>query len=205
MPIKYYACKMSLQTFGPPQKEKAKRHRRSPKEFRLLDWAFVLALAVLVALFLRTYVAQAFFIPSASMEPTLSIGDHILVSKLSTELGSVHIGEILVFKRPPGEEQVCGGPAVPYLVKRVIGLPGDHLTSRGNTVYVNGVALEQPWSHLTSLGLAIGDVTVPAGYFMMGDNRSVSCDSRYWGPLPSNLVVGEAVVKFWPLSRFGFL
>jgi len=140
------------------------------------------------------------------MEPTLDIGDHILVSKLSTELGSVHIGEILVFKRPPGEEGVCGGPAVPYLVKRVIGLPGDHVTSKGNTVYVNGVALEQPWSHLTSLGKAIGSVTVPAGdYYMMGDNRSISCDSRYWGPLPSNLVVGEAVMKFWPFSHFGFL
>jgi signal peptidase I len=197
---------MSLQTYGLPQKEKPKPRRRSPKEFRLLDWAFVFAIAVLLAIFLRTYVAQTFFIPSSSMEPTLDIGDHILVSKLSTELGSVHIGEILVFKRPPGEEGVCGGPAVPYLVKRVIGLPGDHVTSKGNTVYVNGVALEQPWSHLTSLGKAIGSVTVPAGdYYMMGDNRSISCDSRYWGPLPSNLVVGEAVMKFWPFSHFGFL
>jgi signal peptidase I len=88
---------MSLQTYGLPQKEKPKPRRRSPKEFRLLDWAFVFAIAVLLAIFLRTYVAQTFFIPSSSMEPTLDIGDHILVSKLSTELGSVHIGEILVF------------------------------------------------------------------------------------------------------------
>jgi signal peptidase I len=162
--------------------------------------------AVLLAIFARAYVAQTFFIPSGSMEPTLKIGDRILVSKLSTEIGSVHIGEILVFRRPPGEEKVCGGPAVPYLVKRVIGLPGDHLTSIGNTVYVNGVALDQSWSHFTSLGTAVGDITVPANhYFMMGDNRSISCDSRYWGPLPANLVVGEAVLKFWPLSRVGFL
>jgi signal peptidase I len=179
---------------------------RHSKERRLFEWVVIVALAVAVAVLVRTYVAQTFFIPSASMEPTLNIGDRILVSKLSTELGSVHIGEILVFKRPPGEERACGGPVVPYLVKRVIGLPGDHLTSRGDTVYVNGHPLDQAWSHLTPLGPAVGNVHVPKGhYFMMGDNRVISCDSRYWGPLAANLVVGQAVLRFWPVTHFGLL
>src|SRR5271155_3729945 len=111
------------------------------RERRLVEWLVIVALAVAASVLVRTYVAQTFFIPSASMEPTLNVGDRILVSKLATEFGSVHIGEILVFKTPPGELAACGGPVVPYLVKRVIGLPGDHLTSRGNTVYVNGHAL----------------------------------------------------------------
>jgi len=176
------------------------------RERRLVEWLVIVALAVAASVLVRTYVAQTFFIPSASMEPTLNVGDRILVSKLATEFGSVHIGEILVFKTPPGELAACGGPVVPYLVKRVIGLPGDHLTSRGNTVYVNGHALEQRWSHLTPLGTAIGRVTVPTGhYFMMGDNRFISCDSRYWGPLNAKLVVGEAVLRFWPVSHFGWL
>jgi signal peptidase I len=80
------------------------------------------------------------------------------------------------------------------------------LTSVGNTVYVNGVPLDQSWSHFTPLGTGIGIVIVPKNhYFMMGDNRSISCDSRYWGTLPANLVVGEAVLRFWPFSHLGFL
>jgi signal peptidase I len=176
------------------------------RERRLVEWLVIVLLAVTASVLVRTYVAQTFFIPSASMEPTLNIGDRILVSKLATDFGSIHIGEILVFKRPPGELADCGGPVVPYLVKRVIGLPGDHLTSRGNTVYVNGDPLDQPWSHLTALGPAIGHVTVPKGhYFMMGDNRIISCDSRYWGPLSAKLVVGEAILRFWPITRLGWL
>ena len=161
------------------------RRRRSTRSW-IIEWGAIIVVAVLVAFVVRTYIVQTFYIPSGSMEPTLQVGDRILVSKLSTEFGSVHIGDILVFKRPPKEN--CGGAPVPFLVKRVIGLPGDHLTSKGNTIYVNG------------------DLVVPPGkYFMMGDNHGDSCDSRYWGPLPANLVVGKAVLRIWPLSRFGTL
>ena len=197
---------MSRQTYDQPISPTVSPPARPRFPHRLLDWALLFAGAVVLAIVLRTYVIQTFSIPSGSMEPTLSIGDRILVSKLSTELGSVHIGEILVFKSPPGEQQVCGGPAVSYLVKRVIGLPGDQMSSRGNTIYVNGVALDQTWSHSAALGTPIGTVTVPPDhYFMMGDNHAISCDSRYWGPLPANLVVGEAVLRFWPITHFGFL
>ena len=179
------------------------RRRRSTRSW-IIEWGAIIVVAVLEAFVVRTYIVQTFYIPSGSMEPTLQVGDRILVSKLSTEFGSVHIGDILVFKRPPKEN--CGGAPVPFLVKRVIGLPGDHLTSKGNTIYVNGKVLDQTWSYYNPVSPAIGNVVVPKNtYFMMGDNHGDSCDSRYWGPLPANLVVGKAVLRIWPLSRFGTL
>jgi signal peptidase I len=182
---------------------KRRKRRRSTRSW-IIEWGAIIVVAILVAFVVRTYVVQTFYIPSGSMEPTLQVGDRILVSKLSTEFGSVHIGDILVFKRPPKEN--CGGAPVPFLVKRVIGLPGDHLTSKGNTIYVNGKVLHQTWSYYNPVSPAIGNVVVPKNtYFMMGDNHGDSCDSRYWGPLPANLVVGKAVLRIWPLSRFGTL
>ena len=123
--------------------------------------------------------------------------------KLSVELGTIHRGDILVFKAPPSEN--CGEPVVD-LVKRVIGLPGDHLSSRGNTIFVNGAPLRETWTHTEPLGQAIGHVTVPANqYFMMGDNHSDSCDSRMWGTVPKSDIIGKAFVRIWPIGRLGFL
>lgn len=161
--------------------------------------------AVVVSLLVRTFVFQTFYIPSGSMEPTLQIGDRIIVSKLSVEFGTIHRGDILVFKAPKAVANVCGDD-VADLVKRVIGLPGDHLTSKGNTIYVNNKPLAQPWTHESVLGKAIGNVVVPKNhYFMMGDNEDDSCDSRYWGTIPRSSIIGKAVLRVWPLSRFGFL
>ena len=171
----------------------------------VIEWLVVVAIAVLVSLLIRTYVFQTFFIPSGSMEPTLQIGDRILVSKLSVELGTIHRGDILVFKAPAGVLKDCGDK-VSDLVKRVIGLPGDHLTSRGNIIKVNGIALTQSWAHNEPVGRPIGNVTVPKNeYFMMGDNEPASCDSRYWGDVPRSSIIGKAFLRIWPLGRFGFL
>lgn len=171
----------------------------------VLEWLIVLVVAVGVSLFIRAYAFQTYYIPSGSMEPTLHIGDRIIVSKLSVEFGTIHIGDVVVFRAPPAVKVQCGD-AVPDLVKRVIGLPGDHLTSRGNTIYVNGRRLKQWWTHNPVLGRPIGSVTVPANhYFMLGDNEANSCDSRYWGTVPRSDIVGKAIVRIWPLSRVGFL
>ncbi len=171
----------------------------------MIEWVVVVIVAVLVSLLIRTYVFQTFFIPSGSMEPTLQLGDRIVVSKLSVEFGTIHIGDILVFRAPAAVRTQCGDD-VADLVKRVIGLPGDHLTSKGNTIYVNGSALKQPWSHYEPLGKPIGNVTVRKNhYFMMGDNESDSCDSRYWGTVPRSSIIGKAFLRIWPLSRLGFL
>ncbi len=171
----------------------------------VVEWILIIVAAVLVSLLVRTFVFQTFFIPSGSMEPTLQIGDRIVVSKLSVELGTIHRGDILVFRAPAEVRTQCGDD-VADLVKRVIGLPGDHLTSKGNTIYVNGSPLLQPWTHTEPLGRAIGKVTVPANhYFMMGDNEDDSCDSRYWGTIARSSIIGKAFIRIWPFSRIGFL
>ena len=101
----------------------------------VIEWAAIIVIAVLVSFLMRTYAFQTFYIPSGSMEPTLQVGDRIIVDKLAVSWGTINIGDIVVFKAPPAEN--CGEP-VTDLVKRVIGIPGDTLTSKGNTIYVNG-------------------------------------------------------------------
>jgi signal peptidase I len=116
-------------------------------------------------------------------------------------LRDLHAGDIVVFARPPAEN--CGGPPVPDLVKRVVGLPGQRISSRGNTVLINGKPLAEPWlPRPDPLVKPITPITIPRNdYYVMGDNRAQSCDSRYWGPVPRSLIVGKVVAIFWPLSR----
>lgn len=124
---------------------------------------------------------------------------------MSVEFGTIHTGDIIVFKAPAAVKTACGDD-VADLVKRVIGLPGQILTSKGNTIYVNGVALKQPWTHNEPLFRQIGKVVVaPNNYFVMGDNEPDSCDSRFWGTVPRSSIIGKAFLRIWPLSRFGFL
>lgn len=168
------------------------------------EWLAIILVALSAAFLIRAYVFQTFYIPSVSMVPTLQVGDRIIVSKLSTTFGDINRGDVIVFKHPPREQ--CGGDTGPNsdLVKRIIGMPGDELTSRNNTIYVNGKKLVENWQHEPNLGSDIGYVKVPKGqYFMMGDNRPSSCDSRMWGTLPESLIVGKVVLRIWPLSHFG--
>ncbi len=169
-----------------------------------------MVVAVLVAVLLRTFVVQTFYIPSGSMEPTLQVGDRIIVNKLSYDLHGVDRGDIVVFSRPPSEN--CGGPEVNDLVKRVIGLPGDLISLNGGYVYVNGQRLDESWLPSIEQGHTepgpTGDNTdlqqpyrVPTNeYFVMGDNRQDSCDSRFWGPVPKSLIVGKVDLRVWPVS-----
>ncbi len=174
----------------------------------------VVVVAVLVAVLLRAFVVQTFYIPSGSMEPTLQVGDRILVNKLSYHLHGVDRGDIVVFSRPPAEN--CGGPEVNDLVKRVVGLPGDVLSLSGGYVYVNGKKLDESWLPASEQGITTAGppgnssnlarpYRVPANdYFVMGDNRTDSCDSRYWGPISKSLIVGKVDVRVWPLSSVHF-
>ncbi len=169
-----------------------------------------MVVAVLVAVLLRAFVVQTFFIPSGSMEPTLQIGDRILVNKLSYHLHGVDRGDIVVFSRPPTEN--CGGPEVNDLVKRVIGLPGDVISLSNGYVYIDGKRLDESWLPGSEQGVTVAGPTgnssnlarpyrVPAdNYFVMGDNRTDSCDSRYWGPINRSLIVGKVELRVWPLS-----
>jgi signal peptidase I len=174
----------------------------------------VVVVAVLVAVLLRAFVVQTFYIPSGSMEPTLQIGDRILVNKLSYHIHGVDRGDIVVFARPATEN--CGGPQVNDLVKRVIGLPGDIISLSGGYVYIDGKRLDENWLPSTEQGVTLAGphgnssnlvrpYRVPANdYFVMGDNRGDSCDSRFWGPISKSLIVGKVVVRVWPLSSLHF-
>jgi signal peptidase I len=186
-----------------------------PRTSRWLREAIIVVIvAVLVAVLLRTFVVQTFFIPSGSMEPTLQVGDRILVNKLSYHLHGVGRGDIVVFSRPPAEN--CGGPEVNDLVKRVVGLPGETLTLSGGDVFVDGRRLDESWLPGAEQGVTRPGpggtlyslqhaYRVPANdYFVMGDNRTDSCDSRFWGPISKSLIVGKVEMRVWPLSSINF-
>jgi signal peptidase I len=170
----------------------------------LIGWGVPLLVAVVLAILLRTFVVGTFSIPSGSMIPTLKIGDRIAVDKLSMHMGGVHRGDIIVFRRT--QPILCNAPAEQYLVKRVIGVPGDRLSSAGNTILVDGKPLAQPWLPKDDpLTYPIAPVTVPSGqYYVLGDNRAASCDSRFWGEVPRSHIVGRVVLRYWPLSRLHF-
>ena len=164
----------------------------------VVEWALVLLVAVGVAVAVRAYVVQTFFIPSASMEPTLMVGDRILVDKLAYHLHAVHRGDIVVFAKPPNEQ---AAPDVKDLVKRVIGLPGERISSEGGQVDINGKPLKEPWLVRGTVTTGIEPQTIPPDeYFVMGDNRSDSQDSRFFGPISRSLIVGKVDVRIWPLS-----
>jgi signal peptidase I len=176
----------------------------------LREGVIIVLVAVLAAVLLREFVVQTFYIPSGSMEPTLQVGDRIVVNKLSYELHGVDRGDIVVFSRPPQEN--CGGPEVNDLVKRVIGMPGDIVSVSGGYVYVDGRRLNETWLPSPEQGTTSPGPSgtpysldrpyrVPGGdYFVMGDNRGDSCDSRWWGPIPHSLIVGKVDLRVWPIS-----
>jgi signal peptidase I len=162
----------------------------------------VLVIALGVAVLMRTFVVQTFYIPSGSMEPTLNIGDRILVDKLSYHLHAVHRGDIVVFARPPGETLE---PGVNDLVKRVIGLPNENISAQNGQIYINGKPLKEPWLPKGVVTDDFGPVHIPSGYyFVMGDNRGFSSDSRVFGPISGSLIVGRVVLRIWPLSHITY-
>jgi signal peptidase I len=173
-----------------------------------------IVIAVILALFVRTWVVQAFKIPTGSMENNLLIGDHLLVNKFvfgpttgAFERGVLPMreprrGDVLVFKYPDEPDR--------DFIKRVIGLPGETLELRAKKIYINGQPLDEPYVHflepahdaqeITSFDVRerYGPVTVPEGqYFVMGDNRDNSQDSRYWGFLPRSYIKGRALMIYW--------
>ena len=166
----------------------------------VLEWIVVLGAAVAVAIILRTFVFQAFYIPSESMETTLYKDDRLLVNKVSYRLHDVNRGDVVVFRRPddqPGE--------IRDLIKRVIGLPGETVEGRGGVIYIDDQQLVEPYLDGNPFS-DFAPVTVPEGhYFMMGDNRDESLDSRRFGPIDEDRIVGRAFVLFWPFDRVGTL
>ena len=185
-----------------------------PSSRWLVELIGVVVVAILVAFLLRTFVVATYSIPSGSMEPTLKVGDRIVVNKLSYHLHGVDHGNIVVFSTPPNED--CAGPPVSDLVKRVIALPGEVISLNDGHVLINGRIVPEPYlppDVRNDTYPGPGDAPyslhhafrVPAGdVFVMGDNRPRSCDSRFWGPIAESTIVGKVDVRIWPLSRIGF-
>ncbi|HEX7277400.1 MAG TPA: signal peptidase I, partial [Acidimicrobiales bacterium] len=164
----------------------------------LVEWVVVVVCALLVAVAVKTFLIQAFYIPSPSMTPTLQPDDRVLVNKLSYRLHGVHRGDIVVFESPqPAPEK--------DLIKRVIGLPGETVEGRDGLVMINGEALEESYLPDGVVTGTFGPVTITANhYWVMGDNRPNSSDSRVFGAIPKSLIVGKAFVKVWPIGSFRF-
>ncbi len=186
--------------------EDAEELERSPLR-NAVEWLVVIVGAVGLAVVVNTLLLQAFYIPSPSMEPTLVRNDRILVNKLGNHFGDPSRGEIVVFHRPDG---ASGGPEAPNeLVKRVVGLPGETVEIRSGQVFIDGDPLEEPYlpENTVTRPRVPGAEPIVLGddeFFMMGDNRDNSLDSRAWGPLRRDEMVGRAFVKFWPLRSFEF-
>lgn len=186
-----------------PPRGNARAGRRRRRRRLLVEWLVVLAVAAIVAVLLRAFVVQAFFVPSASMVPTLQVGDRILVVKTTLLTGAIGRGSIVVFKHPEPFPCSAGGEEnIQDLVKRVIGLPGETIWSVGNTIFVDGKALSEPgWyrAGLPAVGATpIIKTHIPTGdYFVMGDNRTDSCDSRSFGPIAGSSIVGRVELIVW--------
>jgi signal peptidase I len=194
------------------------------------EYAFLAVAAIVLASLVRAFLGQAYWIPSESMYPTLKIGDRVIVSRLSYKVGDPSRGDIVVFQNPEYRDRGrkdpvtkvtrgllelvgIGQPKDKYFIKRVIGMPGDRFQVKGEHVWVNGKQLPEKWLKtgvrtLWDSGMTYGDpeFTIPAHhYFMMGDNREQSKDSRFFGPIARKKMVGRAFVRIWPVGRFGGL
>jgi signal peptidase I len=165
-----------------------------------LEWVGIIVLALIAAFLIKTFLLQAFYIPSESMDPTLKIGDRVLVNKLSYKAHQIRRGDIVVFERPPAEQG--GDPAIKDLIKRVIALPGERVEGHDGHIFINGKQLNEPYLPTGVTTTDFSSQTVPAKtYWVMGDNRPRSKDSRYFGPIGEDLIVGRAFIRVWPIPH----
>ena len=190
----------------------------------LLELVMIVAVALGLALGIQAFLVKPFRIPSESMVPTLEIGQRVLVDRVTKNFSDYGRGDILVFKPPAGadtnscgvrhsSESACPRPTAnrsdTNFIKRVVAVGGDRLKVLGGAVYVNGERQKAPYARLDrACGICNlpREIRVPEGYlFMMGDNRGASADSREWGPIPKDWVIGQAFATYWPPGKVGLL
>ena len=202
---------------------------------KIIDYAFLVMVAVVLASLIRSFVGLAFYIPSESMYPTLKINDRVVVSRVSYRFGDPERGDVVVFRNPGYVDtekpnvfekvgrvlfEIAGSrqPKDKNYIKRIVGLPGDKMMFKDGSVYINGDKLDETWLE-PGITTSFPDheneiIVVPKDhYFMMGDNRGDSCDSRCFGPAGSekpvfierSAIVGRAFHRIWPFGRFGSL
>jgi signal peptidase I len=199
----------------------ARRDTKRSAKRAALEWGILIVVAIVIAIVIKTFLFQAFYIPSASMVPTLEVGDRVLVNKLSYDFHDVHRGDIVVFAAEPNQRWHRAG--IDDLVKRVIALPGETITQcETDRVCIDGRLLNEsylpkvnnqvvPTTNMESIPGCAPDsppngCKVPAGeIFVMGDNRTNSQDARANGPIKESSIVGRVFLRIWPPGRIGFM
>ena len=192
----------------------------------LLEIVLIVAVALGLALGIQAFLVKPYRIPSESMVPTLEVGQRVLVNRIGARFGHPGVGDVVVFHPPAGAEigntcgdgrpaqgAVCARPtpaqADVNFIKRVVAGPGDRIRIDDGRVVLNGRRLDEPYAQPCGGGEGCDfpqEVTIPPGhYFMMGDNRGSSDDSRFWGPVPEEWIIGEAFGTYWPINRIGLL
>jgi signal peptidase I len=191
----------------------------------LLELVVIVAVALGLALGIQAFLVKPYRIPSESMVPTLQIGQRVLVNRIGHAFAKPAIGDVVVFHPPEGadgdprcgvqhsSDQVCPEPVDQEdsvnFIKRIVAGPGDRLKVIHGQVYLNGKKQKEPFARPCGVGEGCDypkEITVPAGhYFMMGDNRGSSDDSRFWGPVPDDWIIGGAFATYWPPKRIGLL
>ena len=208
--------------------------RRASRRSTIVELVLILAIAIGLALGVQALIVKPYRIPSGSMEPTLAIGQRVLVNRIGMDFGDPHVGEIAVFHPPEDAEQQLCGP-MPHAVriggeacaqpvakesstnfiKRIVAGPGDQIYIREGHVYRRAAGasrfVREQDSYIKPCGSSsecnfTTPIQIPAGHwFMMGDNRGDSDDSRFWGPVPTSWIIGQAILTYWPPDRIGIL
>jgi signal peptidase I len=181
---------------------------------KVVDWALTFAIAAAFVLVFEAEVAKPYRIPSSSMEPTLHcakpgawceghFSDRVIVNRLAYRFGSPERGDIVVFTAPPAAKTSCGEGGT--YVKRLIGLPGETVSEHDGVISINGKPLHENYAMGAKEDTASGTWHIPKGhYFLVGDDRLHSCDSRTWGSVPRSNLIGPLLVTYWPPSRLSF-
>jgi signal peptidase I len=201
----------------PPRNPITRATRNLPRGWRItIDWVVTIVGAIAIVLAIKAWVINPYRIPSSSMEPTLHcarpgsgcearFSDRVLANRFIYHFRKPHRGDIIVFKTPPLAKQRCGAGGT--FVKRLIALPGETWQEKNGFIYIDGKKLIEPYvkPDRRDTGTSYPSRTIPRGtYFMMGDNRTQSCDSREWGPVPRKNLIGEVFAVYWPPNRIGF-
>jgi signal peptidase I len=186
---------------------------KKPTSKTVIEWVVLIASALIIALVVKAFLFQAFYIPSDSMVPTLKTNDRVIVNKLSYHLHPVHRGDIVVFTTPKGADGKPIDPTIKDLVKRVIGLPGETVSEKDGHILVNGKAINESYLPAGTVSDCTQFVAncFPSGplpanhYWVMGDNRAGSRDSRSFGSITKSEIVGRVFLRIWPINRLGLL
>lgn len=189
----------------PVQKQTPDNDSPNKRENSLVEISKTIGFSIILAFGIRAFVAEARYIPSGSMLPTLQIDDRLIIDKVTYRFQDPERGDIIVFM-PPDQASICTGQPPPLkdaYIKRVIAAPGDTVEIKDRRVYINNQPLAENYIQSPPEYDFPAEKVPDNSYFVLGDNRNSSCDSHFWGVVPQKNIIGKAIVRFWPFNRVG--